>query len=282
MGSNVEEEYDGGNTKKEPSEEKEENGSSGLDLDPAEVHRMAQLKEESPLTSNSCDFAANGEPDGGGSKEKPSPLSPPTQDVVENSEQSIEFEDPLSNVTHSHLDGSPVRTIGSTSSAFSIPGGEMESTSNNINNGRLPRAHPIATPPLAEPIQLHQLHQLLANSHLSDPTHRREGGGGVQRTKLTPSEQLARGSPLRKGRAVSPSHQLLLELLASPRVYRPSETDHQVAGCVFLYRELMRSMGNAKAFLLEKKFWDILFMAVISTDRNQLGWNEKTTELYTR
>lgn len=279
VGSNVEEEYDGGSTKKEPSEEKEENGSN---LDPAEVHRVAQLKEESPLTSGSCDFSANGEAGGGGSKEKPPPQSPPTQDAVENSEQSVEFEDPLSSMTHSRLDGSPVRTIGSASSAFSIPGGEMENTSNNVNNSRLPRAHPIATPPIAEPIQLHQLHQSLANGHLSDPTHRREEGGGVQRTKLTPSEQLARGSPLRKGRAVSPSHQLLLELLASPRVYRPNETDHQVAGCVFLYRELMRSMGNAKAFLLEKKFWDILFMAVISTDRNQLGWNEKTAQLYTR
>jgi hypothetical protein len=267
VGSNVEE-CDGG-SEKEPSKEgeRENVGSSLEELDPAEVHRIAQVKEETPLTSDSCDFA-NGEGSGGGSKEK---LPSSTQDGVENAEQSVEFEDPLSDMTHSHLDGSPVRTIGNASSAFTIPDSEMESTSNN--NSR----HPIATPPLG--LQLHQLHQSLANGHLSDPTH---GGGGVRRTKLIPSEQLARGSPLRKGRAVSPSHQLLLELLASPRVYRPSETEHQVAGCVFLYKELMRSMGNAKAFLLEKKFWDILFMGVISTDRNQLGWNEKTTELYIR
>ena len=262
VGSNVEE-CDGG-SKRESQEEKE--SASSLDLDPAEVHRMAQVKEESPLSNNSCDVA-NG--DGDGSKEKP-PSAP--QDVGENAEQSVEFEDPLSNMTHNCLDGSPVRTIGSASSAFTVPGGETESTSNI----RLPSAHPIATPPLAE--QLHRLHQSLTNGHLSDPTH----GGGVRRAKLSPNEQLAKGSPLRKGRAVSPSHQLLLELLASPRVYRPSETEHQVAGCVFLYKELMRSMGNSKAFLLEKKFWDILFMAVISTDRNQLGRNEKTTELYTR
>ena len=267
VGSNVEEEECDGGSKRESSEEKE-NGSS-LEFDPVEVHRVAQLKEESPLKDDNSSDVANG--GSGENEEKPPPV---TQDV-ENAEQSVEFEDPLSNMTHSSLDGSPVRTIGSASSAFSVPGGETESTSNN--NTKLPRAHPIATPPMSE--QLHQLHQSLANGHLSDPTH----GEGVSRTKLTPNEQLpARGSPCRKGRAVSPSHQLLLELLASPRVYRPSEPEHQVTGCVFLYKELMRSMGNSKAFLLEKKFWDILFMAVISTDRNQLGWNEKTAELYTR
>ena len=265
VGSNVEE-CDGGN-KRESSEEKE-NGSS-LELDPAEFHRTAQVKEESPSKGDSCGDTASG--DGVGSKEK---LSSSPQNGGENSEQRLEFQDPLSNMIHSSLDGSPIRTIGSASSAFTTLGSEVESTS---GNNRLPRAQPTATPPLAEQLQ-HRLRQTLTNGHLSDPSH----GGGVRRIKLNPNEQLAKGSPLRKGRAVSPSHQLLLELLASPRVYRPSETEHQVAGCVFLYKELMKSMGNSKAFLLEKKFWDILFMAVISTDRNQLGWNEKTTELYTR
>ena len=120
VGSNVEE-CDGG-SKRESQEEKE--SASSLDLDPAEIHRMAQVKEESPLSNNSCDVA-NG--DGDGSKEKP-PSAP--QDVGENAEQSVEFEDPLSNMTHNCLDGSPVRTIGSASSAFTVPGGETESTSN--------------------------------------------------------------------------------------------------------------------------------------------------------
>ena len=262
-GSKSVEECDGGSEKEIPEKRK----NDGKDQEPAEIQHRASTEETSPLKDvDSCDITS-GDGDGDGSKEK---SSPPPQDGGENSEQqSLEFQDPLSNMTHSHLDGSPVRTIGSASSAFTAPVGEVEST---IDISRLPRAQPIATPPLSE-----QLHRRLANGHLSDSSH-----GGVRRASLNPNEQLAKGSPLRKGRAVSPSHQLLLELLASPRIYHPYETEHQSVGYVFLYKELMKSMGNAKSFLMEKKFWDVLFMSVISTDRNQLGWNEKTTELYTR
>ena len=271
VGTNVEE--CDGESKKE-SLEMEENGD--LEQDPAELHRRAQVEEKSPSRNDSHDVGSS---EGVEDKDKPSP----SQDMDENSvsgengerlslqdvsKQNFEFQDPLSNMTHSSLDGSPVRTIGSASSAFTCTTA-AESTG---GLSRLTRAQPIATPPLSE--QQHHRYQTLTNGHLPDPSHER-----VRRASLNPSEQ---GSPLRKGRAVSPSHQLLLELLASPRVHRPNETEHQLAGCVFLYKELMKSLGNVRSFLLEKKFWDILFMAVISTDRNQLGWNEKTTELYTR
>ena len=197
------------------------------------------------------------------------------------SSQSLEFEDPLTNMTHNIHDGSPVRTIGSPTSAFS-PASEL------LEN-RVPSTHPVATPPPATPTSTGQLFppsrsplSNLPNGNIpaADNKFREKN---VSLSPVRAAQELAKGSPLKKGRAVSPSHLLLLELLESPRLYSPNETGrHQLADCVFLYKEVMRSLGSSKSFLLEKKFWNVLFMSIILTDRNQLGWNEKTTELYTR
>lgn len=197
----------------------------------------------------------------------------------DSSSHSLEFEDPLTNVTHNIHDGSPVRTIGSPTSAFS-PTSELQ-------DSRVPSTHPVATPP-ATPTSTGQLLPQsrpplnnLLNGNI--PANLKSREKIVNLSPARAAQDALKGSPLRKGRAVSPSHLLLLELLESPRLYHPNETGpHRLAGCVFLYKEVMKSLGSSKSFLLEKKFWDVLFMSTISTDRNQLGWNEKTTELYTR
>ena len=240
------EECDGGNGKSEP-ERKQDGGQ-----EPAEVRHGASAEEKSPLKDDSRGLED-------GRKEEPS------QDDGDNSQRSLVFEDPLSSMAHYYRDGSPVHTIGSTSSAFSPPV-EVES--------RLPRTHPIATPPSSEKLKPPNL------SNGGHPT-----GPGVRSASLSPvrvNQHRAKGSPLLSKRAVSPSHQLLLELLESPRVYHPNETGHRLTDCVLLYKELVKSLGSSRSFLMEKKFWNVLFMSTICTDRNQLGWNEKTAELYTR
>lgn len=196
------------------------------------------------------------------------------------SNHSLEFEDPLTNMMHNIHDGSPIRTIGSPTSAFSPTNALLESSVPGTHPVAMSTATPTSTGQLLPPSQ--SLLSNLPNGNIPVANNRfREKS--VSLSPARAAQDMAKGSPLRKGRAVSPSHLLLLELLESPRLYRPNETGrHQLADCVFLYKEVMRSLGSSKSFLLEKKFWDVLFMSTISTDRNQLGWNEKTTELYTR
>ena len=51
----------------------------------------------------------------------------------------------------------------------------------------------------------------------------------------------------------------------------------------FLYKDLTKALGNTgKAFMLERNFWNVLFMSVVTVERSYLGWNENTTELYQR
>lgn len=275
----VTEECDGGtkgDTKKEEEENLTEDGRK-LELS-GDLHRPVAGEEEFSPRDDSGHGGVVGEDDRGREEmEEPlsSPLSPPrVGDGDEGGDisrqRSLDFADPLTDVTHSYKDGSPVRTIGSASSAFTP------------TSKALLRAHPIATPPLGQlHTQPHDLPTANVNGDLSDLGT----AGEKHNNSLSPvraNQNAAKSSPLRMGRAVSPSHQLLLELLETPRVYYPSETSHRLAGCVLLYKELVRSLGNTRNFLMEKKFWNVLFMSTISVDRNQLGWNEKTTELYTR
>ena len=259
------EECDGGSKVGAGENSREEEERRGEQESVGDKHRAlasaqeTSLKEDSVLTS----LDENG-------KVVPQPSSPLVVDCDDKGspKHSLEFTDPLSDVSHSCLDGSPVRTIGSASSAFTPIG--------LVAEDRFPRIQPVATPPTGQ--LHHQRSPDIPNGDLSDL----KSPGGSATLSPARVSQNAKGSPLRKGRARSPSHQLLLELLESPRVYRPNDGDSRLAGCVFLYKELIRSLGSSKSFLMEKKFWSVLFMSTISTDRNQLGWNEKTTELYTR
>ena len=70
-------------------------------------------------------------------------------------------------------------------------------------------------------------------------------------------------------------------LALSPRFLQHME-GRDLSGSTFLYKELMKQLGSSKAFMLKKDFWNVLFMSTVSTDRNALGWNEKTEELYQR
>lgn len=70
-------------------------------------------------------------------------------------------------------------------------------------------------------------------------------------------------------------------LALSPRFLQHIE-GRDLSGSTFLYKELMKQLGSSKAFMLKKDFWNVLFMSTVSTDRNALGWNEKTEELYQR
>ena len=51
----------------------------------------------------------------------------------------------------------------------------------------------------------------------------------------------------------------------------------------FLYKDLGKALGpSGKAFMMERKFWNVLFMSVVTVERSYLGWNENTAELYQR
>ena len=50
----------------------------------------------------------------------------------------------------------------------------------------------------------------------------------------------------------------------------------------FLYKDLMKALGSGRTFMLSRQFWNLLFMSTIDMDRNYLGWNESTAELYQR
>ena len=252
VGKSVEE-CDGGRGKSDTERKEKEKAKENGDVKVSNVERRTSIEEERTLKGVHED------------NQSPSSLLEEGEHGRESPKHIPEVIGPLINLTPTSRDNLPVRTIGSASSAFTPVSG--------VDN-RLPSAHPVATPPssLATPTTLGQLHPNLTNGE----DHPDLGGRRV-------SLGLDKGSPLRKGRAVSPSHQLLLDLLESPRVYQPKdEADRRLNGCVFLYKEVMKSLGSAKAFLLEKKFWNVLFMSTVSTDRNLLGWNEKTTELYTR
>ena len=51
---------------------------------------------------------------------------------------------------------------------------------------------------------------------------------------------------------------------------------------LYLHKELMKSLGSGQSFMLQRSFWNALFVSVVDTDRGHLGWNEKTAELYNR
>lgn len=72
---------------------------------------------------------------------------------------------------------------------------------------------------------------------------------------------------------------LLSELINSPRFYHPQE-GQSLSGCVFLYKDLMRSLGNSKHFMLSRHFWNQVFISTLTVDRDNLGWNEWTVSLY--
>lgn len=52
----------------------------------------------------------------------------------------------------------------------------------------------------------------------------------------------------------------------------------------FLYKDLSKALrGGGKVFMMEnRKFWNVLFMSVVTVERNYLGWNENTADLYHR
>ena len=68
----------------------------------------------------------------------------------------------------------------------------------------------------------------------------------------------------------------------SPTLFPPLPEGQDLTGCTFLYKDLMKTLGNTRTFLLNRQFWNVLFMSTVDTDRNYLGWNERTAELYER
>ena len=52
----------------------------------------------------------------------------------------------------------------------------------------------------------------------------------------------------------------------------------------FIYKDLLKALrSSGKAFMMEnRKFWNVLFMSVVTVERNYLGWNENTADLYQR
>ena len=51
---------------------------------------------------------------------------------------------------------------------------------------------------------------------------------------------------------------------------------------IYLHSDLMKSLGNGRNFMLQRSFWNNLFVCVVDSDRAYLGWNEKTAELHYR
>ena len=68
----------------------------------------------------------------------------------------------------------------------------------------------------------------------------------------------------------------------SPTLFPPLPEGLDLRGCTFLYKDLMKTLGNTRTFLLNRQFWNVLFMSTVDMDRNYLGWNERTAELYER
>lgn len=72
---------------------------------------------------------------------------------------------------------------------------------------------------------------------------------------------------------------LLSDLINSPRFYHPRE-GQDLSGCTFLYKELLRSLGSSREFMLSRHFWNQLFISTLTVERENLGWNEWTVCLY--
>ena len=68
----------------------------------------------------------------------------------------------------------------------------------------------------------------------------------------------------------------------SPTLFPPLPEGQDLTGCTFLYKDLMKTLGNTRTVLLNRQFWNVLFMSTVDMDRNYLGWNERTAELYER
>ncbi len=71
----------------------------------------------------------------------------------------------------------------------------------------------------------------------------------------------------------------------SPGLLRRIQRDSEGAGpqVAYVYRDLMKALGGSgRSFMLSRQFWNVLFMSTIDVDRNCMGWNERTCELYER
>ena len=68
----------------------------------------------------------------------------------------------------------------------------------------------------------------------------------------------------------------------SPTLFPPLPEGQDLKGCTFIYKDLMKALGSSRTFLLNRLFWNGLFMSTVDMNRSYLGWNERTTELYER
>lgn len=84
----------------------------------------------------------------------------------------------------------------------------------------------------------------------------------------------------------SPSLSKRVRALSSPVLVEGGGGDGDEEGedkeYLYLHKELMKSLGSGRSFMLQRSFWNALFVSIVDTDRGHLGWNEKTTELYNR
>ena len=79
--------------------------------------------------------------------------------------------------------------------------------------------------------------------------------------------------PARRVRAISSPVPILKE---------NEDEEEETKEYVYLHSDLMKGLGTGRNFMLQRSFWINLFVCVVDSDRGYLGWNEKTSELYSR
>lgn len=87
------------------------------------------------------------------------------------------------------------------------------------------------------------------------------------------NSRLSPTPPARRVRAISSPVPMLKE---------SEEEEEETKEYVYLHSELMKGLGTGRNFMLQRSFWTNLFVCVVDSDRGYLGWNEKTSELYSR
>ena len=108
--------------------------------------------------------------------------------------------------------------------------------------------------------------------------------GSLVSPDVTASSKLK--PPRSKTERTSPSSSRMVKTVSSPVVVGGGGGGGGGEGkdkeYLYLHKELMKLLGNGRGFMLQRSFWNTLFISVVDTDRGYLGWNEKTAELYNR
>ena len=90
------------------------------------------------------------------------------------------------------------------------------------------------------------------------------------------NSRLSPTPPIRRVRAISSPVPMLKES------EEEEEEMKEMKEYVYLHSDLMKGLGTGRNFMLQRSFWTNLFVCVVDSDRGYLGWNENTSELYSR